>query len=58
MTYKCKYRRNNKERYWEVKELKGLWEFQSLLEKVFENTTEQRLEIIIELNKLKELGEK
>lgn len=51
MKYKCRYRRNNKERYWEVKEIEFLSEFSRLLEEIFEKTKEDKLEIIVKLEK-------
>ena len=54
MGYICKFRRNNKERYWKTKRIVDLYDFKELLEKMFRGTTEERLEIIIELEKLKE----
>ena len=47
MEYICKFRRNNKERYWETRKVGSLYDFKCLLEKMFEETTEQKLEITI-----------
>lgn len=46
--YKLRYRRNNKERYWVTKEIAYLSDFSNLMNKIFSETNETKLEIIIE----------
>ena len=47
MAYICKFRRNNKERYWETRKVATLYDFKGLLEEMFEKTTENKLQIIV-----------
>lgn len=42
-----KFRRNNKERYWSFTN-KDLWYLKELIERIMGDTTETKLEIIIE----------
>jgi len=46
--YRIRFRRNGKERYWEVIDGASLYEFQCLLKNILEDTNEVKLEIIVE----------
>ena len=43
--YNIFFRRNNKERYWEVEKNQSLTQFKWLLENILESSTEKKLEI-------------
>ena len=43
--YDIYFRRNGKERFWEVEECKTLLQFHILLENILESTKEERVEI-------------
>lgn len=49
--YDIYFRRNGKERFWEVEKCKDLFEFRTLLENILESTKEKRLEIKLILRK-------
>lgn len=46
MTFIIKYRRNNKEKYWEM-QTNYLSDMSSLLETIFTKTTEEKIEVQI-----------
>ena len=47
MSYVLKFRRHNKERFWESTEMSSLYGIYTLLESLFEKTKEESLEIVI-----------
>ena len=47
--YKVYFRRNNKERYWQLEAKKSIYGFKDLLENILASTTEKKLEIKLEL---------
>jgi len=52
--YDIYFRRNGKERFWEVEKDQDLYGFKNLLEIILESTKEERLEIKLILRKKKD----
>lgn len=50
-SYIVYWRRNNKERYWQMKAGLDIWAFKNLLESFIEKTTEETLEIKIKISR-------
>jgi len=48
MIYTFRFRRNNKEKYWEVQKGKTLTDFRWILERVLNDTKTNKLEIVME----------
>lgn len=51
MKYKIKFRRNTHEAYWNYKETDTLFWFQDLIDKLFDKTDLDNMEIIIRVEK-------
>jgi len=49
--YDVYFRRNNKERYWQLETTKSIYGFKDLLQNILASTSEEKLEIRLVLSK-------